>query len=611
MQEITSQSLVSTCDTSVVFAGIPANAGAEVKINTKQFIPSPFVSLSVEKYLAGNHTIGGVWKITLSGTVVGDSFNEVSAEIKEILELGSSPLDSVRHTSDCVTLDIHCSGLFIDGAKGRILSVSASEGNQPSWVNMAPYTIELEIYTNNNAPVVPVSKALYPGSILPVASPAPTDLFLKSFSESFSLAISEETFNWDQVPGGVHYDPSLDPLLTVGNQHVKVSFNIAAAGINNTDCVVSGDYGLLAAETIIAHRIKKLITMNLAELVGSGGLPSTLAGHLTNYAGGEAYLQFRTINVDTMEDSLSVTGDIIYRPSGCQNPDIFTTLTVEESMDNEGRSVTISGSVKGLINQDYGSIINGVVSGTGAAANTADLLNTGPRGCEDAGRMAPVNLFLSGLNAQDLLFYIAIDNEHRTAGWGADPTTGRAAKDYLPIPSNCADNLGAAGVYASCLPSPSASTIGPDLCDMSVISSNITRNYGEGTGSFNFQLSNKQNCSIIGARRVEVEITRDKPKDTVAEIVIPGRGSKGSIVQNICCKSAEKCTININATLNTNNCNFKGTGTMTGVKACVDNMLTDLEIEQAVNCWFIIDNQESQGNSSYKVNRQYIKPSCP
>ena len=60
-----------------------------------------------------------------------------------------------------------------------------------------------------------------------------------------------------------------------------------------------------------------------------------------------------------------------------------------------------------------------------------------------------------------------------------------------------------------------------------------------------------------------------------------------------------------------NNCNFKGTGTMTGVKACVDSMLTDLEIEQAVNCWFIIDNQESQGNSSYKVNRQYIKPSCP
>ena len=146
---------------------------------------------------------------------------------------------------------------------------------------------------------------------------------------------------------------------------------------------------------------------------------------------------------------------------------------------------------------------------------------------------------------------------------------------------------------------------------MAVISSNITRNYGEGTGSFNFQLSNKQNCSIIGARRVEVEITHDKPRDTVAEIVIPGRGSKGSIVQNICCKSAEKCTININATLNTNNCNFKGTGTMTGVKACVDSMLTDLEIEQAVNCWFIIDNQESQGNSSYKVNRQYIKPSCP
>ena len=590
MSEITSQSLVSTCDTSVVFAGIPANAGAEVKINTKQFIPSPFVSLSVEKYLAGSKTIGGVWKLSLSGTVVGDSFNEVSAEIKEILDLGSK-------ANDCVTVNVHCSGVFINDARGRVLSVSASEGNQPTWVNMAPYTIELELYTNETVPkpVVPPASGIY-SATGPMAGAA-NNVFLKSFSESFSLAISEETFNWDEVPGA--------PVPTgaynyMGNQHAKVSFSIAAAGINNSNCTSNGvdHYGLRAADTIIKQRIDNLIIMKLKSLVPPNDAPDDLTLHLAAYAGGTSHLQFRTINVDTMEDSLSVTGDIIYRPSGCANPDIFTTLTVEESMDNEGRSVTISGSVKGIINQTYADIING-----GSPITDADLQSNGPRGCKDAGRMGPVNDFLNGLNVGTILFNIATDNEHRTNGM---------VTDYLPIPSNCADTVGAAGVYASCLPSPStSSTIGPDLCDMAVISSNITRNYGEGTGSFNFQLSNKQNCSIIGARRVEVEITRDKPKDTVAEIVIPGRGSKGSIVQNICCKSAEKCTININATLNTNNCNFKGTGTMTGVKACVDSMLTDLEIEQAVNCWFIIDNQESQGNSSYKVNRQYIKPSCP
>ena len=575
MSEITSQSLVSNCDTSVVFAGIPANAGAIVQINTKQFIPSPFVSLSVEKYLVGSKTIGGVWKLSLSGTVVGNSFNEVSEEIKEILELGST-------ANNCVTVNVHCSGVFINDAKGRILSVSASEGNQPTWVNMAPYTIELELYTNDGATIVPLSSGLYSQA---------GHLYLKSFSESFSLAISEETFNWDQVSGA-----ATGNYLNMGNQHVKVSFNIAAAGINSHFCAEDdGDYGLVAAENIIKDRIDNLIQMDLGFLVPHS--QPDIASHLTNYAGGTPHLQFRTINVDTVEDSLSVTGDIIYRPNGCANPDLFTTLTVEESMDNEGRSVTISGSVKGIINQTYDSIINGM------GGNNADLQLTGPRLCTDAGRMGPVNDFLNGLNVGTILFDIATNADHRTDGM---------ATDYLPIPSNCADTVGASGVYTSCAPSPSASTsVGPALCDMAVISSNITRNYGEGTGSFNFQLSNKQNCSIIGARRVEVEITRDKPKDTVAEIVIPGRGSKGSIVQNICCKSAEKCTININATLNTNNCNFKGTGTMTGVKACVDSMLTDLEIEQAVNCWFIIDNQESQGNSSYKVNRQYIKPSCP
>jgi len=62
----------SHCETSVMFPqGIPANAGAEVTINGTQLVPSPFINIVVEKYYMGDYVIGGVWKITLNGTIVG------------------------------------------------------------------------------------------------------------------------------------------------------------------------------------------------------------------------------------------------------------------------------------------------------------------------------------------------------------------------------------------------------------------------------------------------------------------------------------------------------------------------------------------------------------
>jgi hypothetical protein len=570
----------SHCETSVMFPqGIPANAGAEVTINGTQLVPSPFINIVVEKYYMGDYVIGGVWKITLNGTIVGDNFNDVATQAASILNLGS--------TGDCLTLTVKCSDTFIENGYGKIISISVNEGNQPTWVNIAPYTIELEIYENDGAPVVT------PTSTLTLAD-AGTKLGLKSYSEEFNLSVTEDTFSWDEVPGVPAAGSDDENYINMGNQHVKVTFSISATGIG-TDCENATDeYGLAAAEIVIAKRINHVQNMNLTDLVVTKVQPSTLMGHLDSYAGGESFLQFRSISVNTMENSLSVSGELIYRPASCKNPEIFTTMTVEENMDNEGRTVTISGNVKGLVN------VNTVTSAPdGSYYSIIGLSSDGDLpDCLDRSRMGVVHTFINYLTSEDgikLLKNIADANEHH-------PTGLDYISDTCPAEAGFGDDI-----CVSPIPSPS-----PIFCELRLISSQISRVYGEGQANFSFVLTNKQNCGVIGAKKVEVEITDDNPRDNIVEILIPGRGDKGVLIQNLCCKSATKKGISINATLNTNRCNPQMTNTdYTNMKTCLDNYFNQLEIDEGVNCWFIVENQISRGNNTYRISKQYVKPSCP
>jgi hypothetical protein len=596
----------TTCDTVQILALPPG--GALVKIGGKELDPSPFVNVAQEKYIVGTQAIGGVWKITLNGTIVGDSFNSVTTQVKDML-------DSYKdHT--CVSVIIKCSTDFIDG-NGKVTSLSFSEGTQPSWVNLASYTMEIELYENFGAPVIPPSSGIFSGN---------NDLYLQSYNENFSVNVNEDSFSWDLVPSGTgNYE-------IVGNQHVTVSFNLSATGLSGVNCsqapAPGSYYGLKAAEEAILERLDNIRSLNLTGLTQAPDTPDdairSITDSLSDFNGGEKFLEFRTVNINTIEQSIELTGEMIIRPSGCINPDLFTTLSVEENVDGEGRTITISGTVKALYDTGFG--YDGIPELIDYYKFNCDSTRLGPNNLTE--RMSRLNQYMNDLSANtQLLQLIANDLQHTRSGIEEylkdncsvtttnDPCCEEGCQNPSSSPSNndkeACEAVG--GTWVNCINNSPQPVL---ICDLRLISSQISRDYGNATGSFTFTLSNKANCGIIGAKRVEVDVTHDHPADNIVEIVIPGRGSKGNLVQNICCKTTEKYNITVNATLNSNLCGYNADNflaTRQQLKQCIYKIIADLEKNSGtdVSCWFVVDDSESFGNTTYRVSKQYVRPSCP
>jgi hypothetical protein len=584
----------SCCDVATVFGGGgPQCAGAYVFIGNQQLIPSPFVNLVLEKYKVADKTIGGVLKVTLNGMAVGSSFNEVldgqgaGTGIKDILRLGQ--------LKGCVCVIIKCESELINGY-GRIISVSSSEGNQPVWVNMAPYTIELEVYDNaaleDSRPVIPDDEE--------DEEDEDSDYVLKNISETLSWSINEETFNWGAP---CVYAEDIDGF---GNRNIKVNFNLSVTGVGSSgssdgECLCegsaggpgspspSGTYGLAAAEKYLRKRLKDLKTRGSKSLFDMSSYPDPpeeeIIPAFESYTGGSSYLDFRNIEIDPQQSTISLSGEIIYRPSGCVNPDVFTSLTVEHSINTEGETFTISGNIIGLVDHGFDRIINLTASGYE------------PLGCEFNKKMDNAELFLQKINLPSALQDIA----------NCYSKTEPFPKGY--IEDDCEYSAGS-GVCT-----PTAATPPPvELCDTRIINSQITRNFAAGEINFSFTLSNSPNCEVAGANRVDVSITHDKPHDTIVEFIIPGRGSKGPLIQNLCCNSSEKYDISIEASLNRKTCSFDiKKQTIEQLRNCAEKALERLVEEDSVDvrCWFKVNDSETIGNTAYKLNRSYVKPSCP
>lgn len=589
----------SNCDVSTIFAGGgPPDAGAMVKIGGKQLIPSPFINISLEKYKVGELTIGGVLKVTLNGTVTGSSFNEVvttgaggATGLKDILQIG--------HHRECVYVEVKCNDSIVKGY-GRVTSLNISEGNMPTWVNMAPYTIEIDLYTNDiGLSGTPTLKPPAPGQIETFGSSSTIldNLMLRSISESFSISINEETFNF--VDGT--YPIPMSAWTNFGgwgNRHIKVNFNISAAGIRALNCTggseTSFDYGLDAAELYIRDRINKLRDMDVA---GVFSPPTTeLTNAFTEFRNGKRFLDFRTIEVNPLEDSLSLSGEIIYRPSGCKSDiedNVFTVLNVEQSLDSEGETITLSGNIQGLVDNSYDKVIKMATLPTNWSITNCSSYQ---------GKILNAERFLKEFAKLDNLTSIA-NYYYYNGAYLDDPADPGYLKD------NCSSSAQQDEPCISPSVSPSSSS-GPTLCALRLTSSQITRNLPEGEISFTFVLSNKANCNVLGARKVDVEVTHDIPHDNIVEILIPGRGDKGVITQNLCCKSVEKYDASINITLNRNNCNQSlSEAKLDDLRKCAEDILKD-KLGNKVDCWFITNYQETDGNNSYRLSKTYVKPSC-
>lgn len=580
----------STCDVSEIFSNGPPDAGASVTIAGIQLIPSPFVNLVVEKYKVGEKVIGGILKLTLNGTIVGSSFNSVvdgqggGTGIKTILELAQ--------TKGSVCVEIKCESTLINGC-GRIISASVNEGNQPTWVNIAPYTIEIEL-VDNDVSLSSDDKRI----VIPDTEDGDTDFnyVLKNISESLSWSINDDTFNWGKpcsLPTGID---------GFGNRHIKMNFNVSAAGVargSGCNCTppTGADtstkyYGLEAAEKYLTQRLTDIRSnpvgaRSLFDMANYEDAPQNeIVGAFQEYIGGDSFLDFRTIEINPVENSINLSGEIIYRPSGCLNPEVFTTLNVEHNLNTEEENITISGNIIGLVDNNFDEIIQ--LSDPEFADN-----------CDFNTRMDNAEGFLSEIYDPEELIKIA-----------ECYTKKEPYKDGY-IPDECPFSA-SSGV---CEVTPTSPTEPPvEVCDMRIISSQISRNFAAGEIGFSFNLSNSPNCEVAGATRLDVAITHDKPHDNIVEIIIPGRGSKGPLIQNLCCNSAEKYDLTIDAALNRKNCSFDIKKTVIEqLRQCADKKLQELVTEEGVDisCWFKTNDVETIGNTSYKLARTYVKPSCP
>lgn len=610
---------VSNCDVSTILAA-PPSAGAEVSIDGTQLIPSPFVNINVEKNIVNDTIIGGVWKVQLNGTVTGSSFNEVTAGcnsqdqptnsgktyLKKILTLAKN--------SCCVHVIIKCGCDFIDGY-GRIISASINEGDDPTWVTRGSYSIEIELYNNKDengdySTVVSSQNDQCPESSSdPNPSPSPNpcsvNLALKDLNESFSVSIDEDTYKWGLVKNSGNYDTKLG----VGRRHIKVGFSISAKGLggggNNNNCInqttgSSGKktyFGLAAAEKYIKCRIDKLKNMDLS---GISGIPDEeIAPAFTQYKNNStSYLDFRSLEVNPIDQSISLTGDIIYRPadSGC-HPDVFTSINVEESLDNEGSQITISGSIEGLASVSYNADINPNVVENLIACSGTGLIQGSPL-CDYNDKMNAANKYFKDvIDNTDLLKDIAMAHcENRPV-----------------LVVKCVNAQGEEGDVVPCVstsPEPSTSFM---CTNIQLISRQVSRDYSEGTINFTFVLTNKeQDCSTIeGVTNLNIDATHDLPRDNIVETVVPGRGQKGVLIQNLCCLSADRWSFDVDMTLSKSKkippLRLKHCAREALKKFIEDNKI---DPDPFKNCWFVTDHQETLGNKSYKYSIQFTKPSC-
>lgn len=579
--------LNSTCDTVQIFSGGgPPDAGAYVSVAGIQLIPSPFVNLTVEKYRVGEKIIGGVLKLTLNGNIVGNSFNDIvdglggGTSIKKILELAQ--------TKGCVCVEIKCSSTLINGF-GRIVSASVNEGNQPTWVNVAPYTIEIELpnnaILNDNRIVIPDTEQ----------GDTDYNYVLRNISENLSWSINDDTFNWGSPCSGSN-PPGIDGF---GNRHIKLNFNISAAGVEGYElCNCSGSipnpddniYGLEAAEKHIKNRLTDLTSFGANSLfdIANYNDPPTdeILGAFSSYfKGGQSFLDFRTIEINPVDNSINITGEIIYRPSGCLNPEVFTSLNIEHNLTTEDENIVISGNIIGLADNNFNEII---------------LLD--PNDFTDCSYQTRIS------NAEAFLSKIYDPTELTTI---ANCYAGKQPYPQGYIEDDCPFSASSSGCATPVTPPPSGSQ---DVCDLRIINSQISRNISSGEINFSFTLSNAPNCEVTGASKIDVSITHDKPHDNIVEIIIPGRGMKGPLIQNLCCNSAEKYDINIDATLNRKNCSFDiKQETIEQLRNCAEKTLEDLISTEGVDisCWFKVNDIETIGNTSYRLARSYVKPSCP
>jgi len=516
---------------------------AVVSIEGIALDPAPFVTLSIDQYRSGDLIVGGVLNVSLNGTIYspnGGGFSDITAQVRSLL-------DNIGTKGDCVHLMIQCSGAILVDGFGTITGVDVQEGPDPTWTQLVTYGVNLQLHVNNNDLVVKPNTA--------ASSYINSDELIRDLSENITLSYDNDSAMVDTIAG-----------KAIGKSHVKYNFTISATGAA-VGCKhkFTQKTGIEAAEEVVKRRIASIRNGNI-----TSGLTSTayVQPDLDFYHSGYKYTEIRNLDVDVINGSVSVTGDLIIRPLYISHPYAFVEINMETSgsATEVGKNVSISGTIEGL----------------GIPSFQADGLSL-----ETQFHSASKNKIG---NAE--LAYAGIV--------GVVKDMGNSYSEPVTDTESCTGGslLDICSYYVTDL----------ECSSLRINTSSVTRNFGQGTINFSVEMSTAKNCDIAGAARVEIQVSHTYPNQMIAEFTIPFRGEP--LIQNLGTLSKE--TIGVEVTLsfgNTGCADLSNNAVVQNAIACAREKAVETAMNEGAQGWYLTgDSERKSNNGEYSISLEYTRP---
>jgi hypothetical protein len=541
--------------------------------NSQYLVPAPTFSYSTTLSYSNDIVVGCTYKITLNGYCIpkGDndnpnSIDNVFDKMLTINNIFSSNGGALSIYSDSKPL-IHATDI-------KVLNVSFNESNN-NWSKFVPYTVELESnHLHIGEDLSDDTENILKGYDDPeladdLHSPNIVDIEkskIKSYSESFNINVDDNIFsqislhidneNLDINPAAIslppssRYPTSRTLQQTIANNYYSISLTISAVGKHDIS-ITDDQKRTLPAWEHAKRFVHKKLKNNLDKISSNfvGFLPNATTNTTLDQLQAPSNITSSTINspafalydesinfqTSESDGSFEVTYSAIVKqrcliPPNIPIPDAWPCS--DSAIHTVTKNVTKTFNANQPTNpnnHDISISINGEIRGLIPGYNIGTAINYGSLNIDQT--------FTTG----SFLLYQPYSGTSRTDRYSnAEVLFNRIfdfnAWDLRP------EIKGFLGITSQVLQVNPASKIIPSTM-------NLTRNYLDGTISYNAEYDNTFNCPT---NNYSVDISVEEPVPVIAEFVIPNNnfnyvGPSGfPFIQNLGTQTAKKINININ-----------------------------------------------------------------
>ena len=518
--------------------------------------PAPSVSMTVEKYTAGEHIIGGVMVINLNGVIHGTDFSNTANQVK-------SKIRSLASKNKCINdINIGCGSTnIIESGIGWIRGYSFPEGDQKTWANIVPYNIELVVLKSNGTQLVQPNSDIASHYVL-------NGKYIKSISENVSYSMDDKIWQ-SYSPSGVS---SLNTNHYFSNEHILVKYNLQVQGLGGcSNCEQSGvTTGLKAADDVITAREANLQTIKEDTFLGCGSGVNVFPDH--KYDTTKRYNHTRNVNVDELNGTISIDGEYIIRPSGVRGDVLITMDTnADSNIENGEKNITINGNIRGLVENTY--------------TNISDL-NAGI-GKNAAAMTAAENRLYNIVNSDGDNIWKYIRNKNNLINFVS--AVGDSDPEDLEH-FNDGSSYGGSDAIAK---------------EFRLLQKVFKRNHTNSSIDFTLTYSNKSRHKIPYALWAEMNIEHQMPARRLVEHVVPGRGYP--LTQDILCDTLETYSVTVNAQLEPKKAVDHARSVSEHALIAINDWASDNDIDTWVRT---ADSESYANNGSYRRTVTFTRHSC-